>query len=304
MALRYGGRFSPDATEATSGVPGPDDPRPSRQERRTTLLYLVALPFAARAFFLDPAGLARTLGAFALLLAAAWLTREGVRAADAYARRRAARRPAFPRKMTATVLTAAGLYLGAAGGTMEAAPVLLGLIGAVLHFLAFGVDPLRDKGMDEIDIYEQDRVGRFVAEGETYLNAMTDAAARSGDRAVAARVARFAATARKLFRTVEEDPGDLTAARRYLGVYLMGARDATQKFADLWTRQRDDEARKRFMALLDDLETNFAARTTALRGDDRDDLDVEIDVLSDRLRREGVALARQAAQPEPVNSGE
>ncbi len=48
-----------------------------------------------------------------------------------------------------------------------------------------------------------------------------------------------------LFRTVEGDPRDLTAARKYLSVYLMGARDATVKFADLYAQNRNTKARAR-----------------------------------------------------------
>ena len=79
----------------------------------------------------------------------------------------------------------------------------------------------------------------------------------------------------------------------------MGARDATIKFADLWARTRDPGARADYEALLDDLETNFARRTSALLTDNRSDLDIEIGVLRDRLKREGVGLA-----PYPPKSGE
>jgi 5-bromo-4-chloroindolyl phosphate hydrolysis protein len=92
--------------------------------------------------------------------------------------------------------------------------------------------------------------------------------------------------ARNLFRTVEADPRDLTAARRYLSVYLMGARDATVKFADLYARNRDPKAREDYLNLLDDLETTFADRSRRLLSDNRTDLDVEIDVLRERLKRE------------------
>lgn len=286
MAERFGGKFSPRPGAGAR----PPAPATSRDERRTGLLFLVALPFAVKAFFHDPSGLARNLGAFALLVLAAWLTREGVRAAGNYARLKAARRPAFPRKIAASLLTGAGLFLGSWGGQSLAAPVLLGLIGLGLHMFTFRPDPLRNKGMDEIDSFQQDRVGRVVAEGESYLKAMLEAASRTGDRQIIARVEDFGATARKLFRTVEEDPRDLTAARRYLGVYLMGARDATVKFADLWIKTRDPGARTDYEALLADLETNFADRTTALLSDNRSDLDVEIEVLRDRLRREGVTM--------------
>lgn len=295
MAERFGGKFSPG-----SGTPPPKaaGQAPSRAERRTGWLFAVAFPFAIKAFFQDPSGLARSLAAFGLLLTAAWLTREGVRAAEAYAARRAARRPAFPRKIAGSILTGAGLFLGAWGGAGVIAPLLLGGIGAALHHLAFGADPMSDKGMEGIDRFQQDRVGRIVAEGEGYLSAMQDAALRTGDRQIIARVERFGVTARTLFRTVEEDPRDLTGARRYLGVYLMGARDATIKFADLWTRTHDQAARRDYEALLDDLETNFARRTTALLDDNRSDLDIEIGVLRDRLKREGVRLPAEST-PEP-----
>jgi hypothetical protein len=64
----------------------------------------------------------------------------------------------------------------------------------------------------------------------------------------------------RLFRTIEGDPGDLTAARKYLSVYLLGARDATVKFADHYAQTRDAAARTDYEALLTDLETTFARR--------------------------------------------
>lgn len=296
MAERFGGRYSP----APQGADAPPPPSgPSRAERRTGWLFAVALPFALKAFFHDPAGLARNLAAFGLLVAAAWLTREGVRAAEAFAARSSARRPALPRKIAGSLLTGAGLFLGAFGGTSLAAPLLLGAIGAALHHLAFGADPLADKGMEGIDPHQQDRVARVVAEGEGYLAEMHAAAARTRERTILTRVERFAITARALFRTVEDDPRDLTAARRWLGVYLMGARDATIKFADLWAQSHDPGARADYETLLDDLETNFARRTTALLADNRTDLDIEIAVLRDRLKREGL---RPPADPSQVES--
>jgi 5-bromo-4-chloroindolyl phosphate hydrolysis protein len=90
-----------------------------------------------------------------------------------------------------------------------------------------------------------------------------------------------------MFRTVQDDPRDLTRARRFLGVYLLGARDAAVKFSDLYARNRDPQARADFLALLDDLERNYADKTETLLIDDRSDLDVEIEVLRERLAREG-----------------
>ena len=104
----------------------------------------------------------------------------------------------------------------------------------------------------------------------------------------------FAATARELFTRVEEDPDDIPAARRYLGIYLQGARDATVKFADLYAQTQDPRAREDYENLLRDLETEFAARTRKLIEGGRTDLDIEIGVLRERLAREGVRPAAPA----------
>jgi hypothetical protein len=117
---------------------------------------------------------------------------------------------------------------------------------------------------------------------------MSEAILRARDRGLERRVAEFSHVARGLFRRVEEDPRDLTAVRRYLGVYLLGARDATVKFADLYSRSRDPGARAQYEALLEDLGQNFASRTEKMLIDDRSDMEIEIKVLRDRLGREGV----------------
>ncbi|MEZ5750637.1 MAG: 5-bromo-4-chloroindolyl phosphate hydrolysis family protein, partial [Paracoccaceae bacterium] len=93
---------------------------------------------------------------------------------------------------------------------------------------------------------------------------------------------------RDLLRAVQDDPSRLTAARRYLGVYLRGARDATIKFADLYGTSRDKVARDDYFALLDDLEENYLLRIETLKDTERQSLDIEIDVLRERLEREGL----------------
>lgn len=289
MARRFGGKYSPTPAGQDQGLPvASEDPADAPVGLKANLLFALPFLFLLKAFRGDPGGLFVGLGAAGLLLLAAWLTRDGIRAQNAYDARKVARRPAIPRKIFAAALTGAALMLAAMDWTASIAyPYLFGILGAALHLGAFGPDPLRDKGMTGVDQFQTDRVARAVDEAEKYLAAMKDAILRAGDRALEARVDRFAAVARALFRSVETDPGDLTAARAYLSVYLSGARDATVKFADLYARNRSDTARADFEALLGDLETNFAARTKALLADSHTDLDIEIAVLRDRLKLEG-----------------
>ncbi|GGD26563.1 5-bromo-4-chloroindolyl phosphate hydrolysis family protein [Sinisalibacter lacisalsi] len=296
MAQRYGGRHSPEPKPGPTPAHPPSQASPYAGQVRTkaggrvNFLFLAPLPLAVRAFFLAPVGLAMTLAAFGLLILAAWLTREGILAQEAYDARKIARRPAIPRKIFASILTGAGLGLAAFadGGVVSAA--IFAVLGAVLHGFAFGLDPLKDKGMEGIDTFQTDRVARAVGEAEKHLAAMKDAIQRARDRQLEARVDRFLTTARAMFRTIEDDPRDLTASRKYLSVYLVGARDATAKFADIYARSRSAEARADYLQLLDDLEANFTGKTQKLLIDDRSDLNVEIEVLRERLAREGVRM--------------
>ncbi|MCR9127420.1 MAG: 5-bromo-4-chloroindolyl phosphate hydrolysis family protein [Rhodobacteraceae bacterium] len=289
MAKRYGGKFSPDAGIGKADAPAPARPRRDPAGARANVMFVPAIPLVFTSLRDGAVELALALTAAALWTLGAWLLRDGLRAEAAYAQRKVARRPAIPRKMMASVLTGLGAAIAAyktEPGVL--APLLFGLIALALHATAFGIDPLKNKGAEGIDDFQQDRVARVVDEAETLLAEMADAIRRAADRDMENRVAVFQQTARDMIRTVEEDPRDLTAARRYLGVYLLGARDATVKFADIWSRSRDARARADYVALLDDLSDNFASRTRKMLLEDRSDLTVEIEVLRDRLQREGV----------------
>lgn len=284
MAERFGGKYSPTSSRP-AGVPAAvADPKP-KGLWRCTGLFLSAFLFLFPAFGDGPREMLLGLAAGGLLVLSAWTTREGLRAEAAFNARKVARRPAFPRKMAGAALTGAALAVGGVIGDHGLIyPALFALVGAGLHLLSFGLDPMADKGMEGVDAFQTTRVAKAVEEGEAHLTAMKDAILRAGDRALERRVDRFAAAARTLFRTIEGDPGDLTAARKYLSVYLMGARDATVKFADHYAQTRDAAARTDYEALLTDLETTFAQKTTAFLSNNRSDLDVEIAVLRDRLK--------------------
>ena len=292
MAQRYGSKFSPPG--ATTGPKDPalapvDDRVVDAAGAKATILFVPAVVLVAFSFGSGPVTLVTSLIAGAILTLAAWLLRDGLRAAAAYDARTIARRPALPRKMLASALTGLGVALAAyTGDSGIIGSVLYGVAATGLHVAAFGIDPLRDKRIEGVDVYQQDRVARVVDEAEEYLSATTTHAHSLNDRALDSRVAAFTAAARRMIRTVEEDPRDLTEARRYLGVYLMGARDATVKFVEVAKKGPDAKARTDYEALLTDLEQNFASRTAKMLEGGKADMDIEIKVLRDRLQREGV----------------
>lgn len=304
MAQRFGGKHSPDGTEhATTGASTGSRVR-HRIDPVGARANLMFVPAAVVLFFSlasGATGLALGAGSAAVLTLSAWLLRGGLRAEAAFNERKIARRPGIPRKLFSSALAGIGIALAALTGDGSLiAALLYGVVTAGLHVAAFGIDPLRSKGMEDVDRFQQDRVARTVKQAETLLAEMSSAIQRVRDRKLDASVDRFQATVRTMLRTLEDDPRDLSAARRYTGVYLMGARDATIKFADLYTRSPDADARGDYLALLDDLDENFTAKTQKMLQNDQGAMEIEIAVLRDRLEREGVHLAQTAPTKEDL----
>lgn len=291
MAKRFGGKYSPDGQASGPRETVLDARQIAAAGSPARLLYVPGIVLAVMSLNDGPVTLVTALVGAAVLTLAAYLLQEGLQAEAAYNARKVARRPAVPRKMLATALTGIGAAIAAyTGDSGVIGSALYGIAAAGLHVATFGIDPLTDKRMEGVDTFQQDRVARVVDEAESHLSVMQSQIEVLSDRRLTARVADFQTIARRMIRTVEEDPRDLTGARKFLGVYLMGARDATVKFVDLYGRKKDADVRASFEALLTDLEQNFAARTDKMLLDDRSDMDIEINVLRDRLQREGVSL--------------
>lgn len=307
MSQRFGGPNSPGGDPRAQGPAGPTGTRVRTRSRspvgpKVHLLFVVPFIWAATAFFGDTTRLFLNLGVFAILMLSAWLTREGVIAQAAYDERRIARRPAFPRKIAGSIAMGLGLGLAGVTGMGVFAAGALGALGAALHLMSFGPDPMRDKGVEGVDDFQTDRAARAISEAERHLKAMTDAVAGLRDRALNDRLRGFTDQVRPLLRAVENDPRHLSAARRYLGLYLEGAREATLKFADLFGRNRSDAARGDYLALLDDLQRNFTLRVESLENTDRQALDIEMEVLRERLEREGVRPDASAQLSAPARA--
>ena len=285
MSQRFGGKYS------TSSAPAQDwsatRPKPSRVGTR--LIALFAIPvFVAGAFELTSGDVINAIlewGAALGIGITAWLIAEGETAEAEYNDRQIAKPPSFPRKLFGSVLLGICvfvLFMGS-GDQNFVNQVLISALAGALALISFGLDPMRAKGLEGDDSFERERVAVAIEKAETYIAETLEAAKRIGDRKLMARVESMANAVRTMFRAIEDDPRDLSSSRKYLSVYLKGARDATRKFADLYSRTKDEQARAEYEALLEDLETSFSKRRETLLVENRTDLDVEIEVLRERL---------------------
>lgn len=307
MARRYQRKYSPggrwqegEAAQETSANPFRGR-RAMRIDMRAILMFLWPTPLLFGALSALGAGrpfrMALFLLAYASLMLGAWLLREGQRAEAAYEARTLSRPPAFPRKIAAAAFAGAGVgmagWLAGGGEAAGLAGRVAGGIGfgglaAGAHLLAFGLDPLRSKGSGHsLAAAEFNRVADALDRAGTRLAEIERLAHEMRDAEIDRRVQKLNAAARDMIGMVEKNPRDMDRARRYLNVYLTGAEEATRKFAENRQRLSDPDLRAEYLALLVDLEASFGRGREALMLNDRTELEVEIEVLRDRLGQEG-----------------
>ncbi len=218
----------------------------------------------------------------ALFFLAAWLIRKGVAAAGTT-------RP-FPGRLLGT----AALALATFGAARYLAlygilPALIFAAGAVAGaVLAYGSE-LSPSRAEELSADQAD--ARAMAEAaRAKLQRLARARYRiQGAPELGARLDGVKAWIEKILGLIEEDPRDLRRARKFLVVYLDGACEVAEKYVDLQDKGQAASFKPRLEELLDEMERVSAEQHAKLLQNDALDLDVQLEVLSERLKKEGVA---------------
>jgi hypothetical protein len=258
---------------------------------RGLLLYLLPLPLLPALLVSllrgDLGQIVGQLGALAGCWGAGALARRGLREEAIWRHRRIARRP-LPRKTFAAALLGASVAVGAHFAVGHGWPLaaLLGAGSVVGFVLAYGLDPWSAKRPPADLERDADEVLRTLEEAEGRIQSLEAAGRRIASGELAERIGRIAGLARSVVDLLEEDPRDLRRARRFLNVYLSGAQQVTERFAQAPPRSAPPELEERFRSVLGTIETVFEDQRRHLLEDEVLDLDVQIEVLSRQLGRE------------------
>ena len=258
------------------------------------LVFLLPLPvlFAAIASLWrgNLGGLFDNTVCYGLFLGGALLLRRGLRSEAEYDRRRVARAP-WPLKTIGGGVIALTTGL-TAWTSAHYHPVMAGafaVVALVGCYLTYGFDPRAAKRFTDNDgVDTTDRVLDALAQAETSIAAIEQATRDIRNAELNSRLRRIAAQARQILKMLEEDPRDLRRARKFLNVYLDGARQVTEGYAKTHGRVAAPELEDNFRRVLATIEEVFAEQQQKLLETDVTDLDVQIEVLTTQLKREGV----------------
>lgn len=245
------------------------------------LLFLLPLPLLVKVVISLARGEFGTLLisviAAGILLFGAWVTRIGLRQAK--------RRPmssTLPLKSIGGGIVAVGTGLTAMiAGHNLAIGICFGLAALVGFYLLYGFDRRLKLSSDK-------DVAAALEAAYRKLENLESAGERLGSRDIRDKLGRIAAWGERILDRIGDDPEDFRRARKFLNVYLDGAQQVTEKFAKAQHDGKSAELEDSFRSLLGDMEKVCEEQYEHLLDDDLVDLDVQIEVLTTRLKREGV----------------
>jgi 5-bromo-4-chloroindolyl phosphate hydrolysis protein len=195
--------------------------------------------------------------------------------------------PRIPWKLTSALLTGTGAALAAtAGGHSLAGTLAFGVLAAIGHVSFFGRD-LRPERLTvtTVDGVDMTSVTEQLEQAARRLRRIDATARAIGVPEFRERLARVTQIGRDILAEMAHDPRDVSRGRRFLHLYLDSAERVTEEYARTHARASrtlDDNFRR----LLIEMESTFAEQHRRLLESDTTSLDVDIEVLTARLRRE------------------
>lgn len=240
----------------------------------------------------DLIGIVVNSGCYVLYLYAARLLRLGLAAEAKYREKRIGIAPKTPLKLYAAVIVAlsTGLIAWLGAGQTLLIGVVFGLGAFLGMYLSYGFDPRMEKTVTNRGShgYSAEEISQTIDEAERIINDIELANDKIGNTEFNNRLDRICEIARHILIELEEDPGDIRRARKFLKVYLEGARKVTEGYAKTHSLADSSELEQNFRNVLAKIETVFIEQKDKLIENEIFDLDVQIEVLNTQLKEEGI----------------
>ncbi|UHD17242.1 5-bromo-4-chloroindolyl phosphate hydrolysis family protein [Thiocapsa bogorovii] len=265
-----------------------------RPRARGTLLYVLPIPLLIGALIGLGAGRLDVVladgGVFAIFMAAADLTRRGLKAESAQQILRFTRLQRVPLKTIGGLLT--GLATGLAAVVSVHQGLGLGLAYAAVAMLGFhllyGFEPLGRPRAFATNDERSRKIAAALAEAERKLIDLDRAAKTIANPELKIRLQRIGSQGRSILDQIADRPTDLFRARKFLSVYLDGVQQVADGYARTHRLADSRELEQNFRNVLVTVEQVFDEQHQRLLKTDVMDLDIQIEVLKKQLEREGI----------------
>jgi 5-bromo-4-chloroindolyl phosphate hydrolysis protein len=227
---------------------------------------------------------------FALYVFAAWCLRKGLQAETALAQSPITRAPKWPLKMLAAIITAIATGMIAWLGARHTLSVALMFAGGAFlgMYLSYGFDLRSQKKIADAQGYSGDEILRMLTESSQIIRSIEQANDKIRNTELNQRIENICSIADRILAEIESDPRDIRRARKFLNVYLDGARQVTEGYAKTHQQTQSEQLEQNFRNVLETIESVFQEQHQKLLEDDVFDLDVKIEVLTTQLKREGI----------------
>lgn len=166
--------------------------------------------------------------------------------------------------------------------------IAFGLLATLGYFLVYGGSE-REASLRQLPVVDDEETARLLHDAWRRLDGLEAASRQIASVEFRQRLRSIVASGERILKLITEDPRDLRRARKFLTVYLDGAHRITEAYSRTHGDSAPPELEHNFRTLLVDMQNTCEEQYGKLLQHDASDLDVQIEVLSARLRREGVA---------------
>jgi hypothetical protein len=262
--------------------------------RKSRLLWLLPLPLIP-AMLLALAGgqftaFVGNACSYGLFLAGAMLTRHGFRQEISLRQQRFQNSIRWPFKTMGGLTVALATALTAWAGAGHDLPIAIGFgAGAFAAFvLLYGVDERQVPVKVKEYAGNMQPVTEALQQAEQKIFSIEQAGGRIDQPELNERLTRIIALARNILTEIARDPRDFRRARKFLNTYLDGAERVVNGYAETHTNLRNQTLEVNFRRVLVTIEEVFGQQYQRLLENDLRDLDVDIEVLENQLKSEGL----------------
>lgn len=262
--------------------------------RKSRLLWLLPLPLIpAMLIALAGGQFTAFIGnacSYGLFLTGAMLTRHGFRQEINLRQQRFQKSTRWPFKTMGGLTVALATALTAWAGAGHDLPIAMGFGGGafVAFVLLYGVDARQMPVKVKEYAGNMQPITEALQQAEQQIFSIEQAGSRIDQPELNERLTRIIALARDILSEIARDPRDFRRARKFLNTYLDGAERVVNGYAETHTHLRNQTLEDNFRRVLVTIEEVFGQQYQRLLENDLRDLDVDMEVLENQLKSEGL----------------